>query len=68
MTATPEHMAALTAICYPLCRSTGLARTGLECKQVKHKDYDAVVVLMINPKEKRFTGYCIGRLITEHVH
>jgi hypothetical protein len=42
--------------------------TGIECKEVKHRDYDAEVVLMINPKENHFTGFCIGRLITERVH
>jgi phosphatidylserine synthase len=52
MAVTAEHMAALTAICYPLCRLTCLARAGLECKQVKHKDYDAVVVLTVNPQGK----------------
>jgi hypothetical protein len=50
MAAIPEHMAALTAICYPLCRSTRLAITGLERKEVKHNDYDAEVVLMITPQ------------------
>jgi hypothetical protein len=52
MAATPEHMAALTAIYYPLCRPTYHAMTGLECKEVKHRDYDAEVVLMINPQGK----------------
>jgi hypothetical protein len=42
--------------------------TGLKCKEVKHKDYYAVVVMIINPKENRTTGFCIGTLISEHVH
>jgi hypothetical protein len=52
MAATPEHMDALTAIYYSLCRSICLAMTGLECKEVKHKDYGTEVVLMITHRRK----------------
>jgi hypothetical protein len=38
--ATPEYMATLTATCHPLYRFTRLAIRGLECREVKHKDYD----------------------------
>jgi hypothetical protein len=45
-------MASLIAIYYPGYWSICLAMTRLENKEVKHKDYDAEVVLMINPQAK----------------
>jgi hypothetical protein len=42
--------------------------TRLESKEVKHKDYDAEAVLMANPTENSFTGFCIGRLTAKQVH
>jgi hypothetical protein len=46
-------MASLNANCYPGYRSTCLAMIRLDSKEVKHKDYDAEVILMINPQEEQ---------------
>jgi hypothetical protein len=47
MAAKPEHIAALTAICYPLWRCTRLSIRGLEYKEIMlfvnfKKAYDSV--------------------------
>jgi hypothetical protein len=68
MAATPTHVAALTAIFYSLCLPTRLSVTGLDGIEVKQKDYDAEVVLMINPQGSPLPWFWFGRLITEHVH
>jgi hypothetical protein len=58
-----EHMASLTAIYYLVYWSICVAIMRSECKAVRHRDYDAEVVLMTKPQGKHsFNGVCPGKL------